>query len=531
MNNLLNNKKKLIPIVLNTIIGNNFLRKIAVEKAKKHIYKSIVEDETYYTKNIRYERYTILANLVNTLDRALTNSIISKSVRKKLLNVFIQRVFLDDDENIGDVFEKEFGFGSPGFITISPGIKCNLNCIGCYASSNSKASAKLDFNTVSKIIQEKTDTWGSFFTVISGGEPLMWRSEGKDLIDLCKKHSDNYFMAYTNGTLITKEMARRMADVGNITPTISVEGFEKETDERRGKGVFKKILQAMENLREVGVPFGISVTATKNNAEVLMSDEFADFFFKEQGAIYGWIFQYMPIGRHQTLDLVVTPEQRKWMYERGEHLIHDKHYFYPDFWNGGVYSSGCLAAARPGGYMYIDWNGDIAPCVFFPYSKDNINDIYAKGGSINDALNSDLFKGIRQWQSDYAFRRTGEDVQNMIAPCSIRDHYDNAHKVITETNAKPIDGPAAEALKDPLYYEGMVNYNKKFSDLTNDIWKKVYIEVEDGNFVHRKIIDKETEHIAKKPTNGNGSTKDKNTRISDVKDEEKEKLLHEIESN
>jgi len=161
-------------------------------------------------------------------------------------------------------------------------------------------------------------------------------------------------MMYTNGTLIDKKMAKRMAEVGNLTPAISVEGFEKETDERRGKGVFKKVLEAMANLREVGVPFGISVTATKYNAEKIVSDEFVDFFFEQQGAIYGWIFQYMPIGRSYTLDLMVTPEQRKWMFEREKHIIHDKGVFLPDFWNGGLYSSGCLAAGRIGGYKEND---------------------------------------------------------------------------------------------------------------------------------------------------------------------------------
>ena len=42
---------------------------------------------------------------------------------------------------------------------------------------------------------------------------------------------------YTNGTLIDEKMAQRMAEVGNITPAISVEGFEKKTDERGRRNV------------------------------------------------------------------------------------------------------------------------------------------------------------------------------------------------------------------------------------------------------------------------------------------------------
>ena len=49
--------------------------------------------------------------------------------------------------------------------------------------------------------------------------------------------------------------------------------FEEETDRRRGKGVFKKILTACENLRQAGVPFGISITSTAQNADRLLTDE------------------------------------------------------------------------------------------------------------------------------------------------------------------------------------------------------------------------------------------------------------------
>ena len=187
----------------------------------------------------------------------------------------------------------------------------------------------------------------------------------KDLFDLLGENQDNYFMMYTNGTLITREVAERMADLGNISPAISVEGWERETDDRRGKGVFRRVQEAMQNLRAAGVPFGISVTATRENAEVILSESFLDFYFGHQGALYGWIFQYMPIGRGFTADWMVTPEQRRWMLEQELTLLRDKKRFLVDFWNGGPMTLGCIAAGRPGGYFYVDWNGNIAPACFF----------------------------------------------------------------------------------------------------------------------------------------------------------------------
>jgi MoaA/NifB/PqqE/SkfB family radical SAM enzyme len=87
--------------------------------------------------------------------------------------------------------------------------------------------------------------------------------------------------------------------------------LREKTDDRRGEGVFDGIIQSMARLRKYGVPFGISLTATKYNAEELFSDEFMDYLFFEQGAAYGWVFHYMPIGRSYTLDLMPTIQQRQ----------------------------------------------------------------------------------------------------------------------------------------------------------------------------------------------------------------------------
>jgi MoaA/NifB/PqqE/SkfB family radical SAM enzyme len=283
---------------------------------------------------------------------------------------------------------------------------------------------------------------------------------------------------YTNGTLIDKKMAEKLAEVGNITPSISVEGFEKETDERRGKGAHKKILQAMENLKEAGVPFGISTTATKNNADLIVSDEFIDYYFDKQGAIYGWIFQLMPIGR-ASLDLMVTPEQRLRMFKKTQHLIKDRKIFIADFWNSGCVSNGCISAGRAGGYLYIDWDGNVTPCVFNPYSPVNINKIYKKDGTLNDVLKEPFFESIRQWQKDYALDKKPHEMGNWITPCPIRDHYNIMKNLLNGYHPKPTDEAAEKALNDHKYQEGLEKYDKEVAELTNPIWEKEYLKNEE----------------------------------------------------
>jgi MoaA/NifB/PqqE/SkfB family radical SAM enzyme len=419
----------------------------------------------------------MVRNIILALEKSFQGTKKKSMVHQALVNSLIKNIFLKKKKQ-AEKFQKEFGHNPPTFLVIAPGKFCNLKCDGCYANSSSANSEKLEWDVLDKIITEKTDLWGSYFTVISGGEPLLYESQGKTIIDLAKKHQDNYFLMYTNGTLIDKKMAEKLAEVGNITPSISVEGFEKETDERRGKGAHKKILQAMENLKEAGVPFGISTTATKNNADLIVSDEFIDYYFDKQGAIYGWIFQLMPIGR-ASLDLMVTPEQRLRMFKKTQHLIKDRKIFIADFWNSGCVSNGCISAGRAGGYLYIDWDGNVTPCVFNPYSPVNINKIYKKDGTLNDVLKEPFFESIRQWQKDYALDKKPHEMGNWITPCPIRDHYNIMKNLLNGYHPKPTDEAAEKALNDHKYQEGLEKYDKEVAELTNPIWEKEYLKNEE----------------------------------------------------
>ncbi len=469
----------------NTVLGNDALRRLALKIGDKKIYHAFVEKKSSGSpRRSQEDKYYMLTNMLNSINRALENKRVSPSVRRGLIKILVGKVLLESNTTIR-AFNEAHGFGAPGFLLISPTKRCNLRCIGCYASSSSANAEKLDYDMVDRILTEKKELWGSHFTVISGGEPLMWKSDGKDLIDIAAQHSDQYFLMYTNGTLIDEKMAQRMAEAGNITPAISVEGLEKETDARRGKGVHKRILKAFENLRNSGVPFGISITATRHNAELVLSDEFMDFYFEKQGAVYGWIFQYMPIGRSYTLDLMVTPEQRKWMFEREQHLIREKALFIADFWNSGAVANGCISGGRPGGYFYIDWNGNCLPCAFYPYTVDNIKQVYQRGGDLNTVLMNPFFQANRKWQRDYSYMKPAHEVGNQIVPCISKDHHREARKLIDETGARPADQEAEEALKDSSYYRGLVAYGDEADRLTSSIWEREYIGPE------RERIEKE----------------------------------------
>ncbi len=460
--------------VIKFLFLNSQLRKFAIYYVGRQMAKGFDRPDGFQPpKAVMEDKLDMTIAMLTAIDRGLKQGLISKQYWYKMIDTFMCMFVRGHDKVVR--FREKYGIEPPGFITISPTHFCNLTCEGCYSASSSAQRERLPYYVFSRIIREQKDEWGSHFTVISGGEPFIYRDSGKDLLDIFAEHQDTYFQIFTNGTMINKKVAQRLAEVGNATPAISVEGFEAETDARRGKGVYRKILKAMEELRKAQVPFGISVTSTKKNIHLLLTDEFWDFWFDEQGALYAWLFQYMPIGRAFTLELMISPEERLESFKMTWKQIREKRRFIADFWNCGTVSNGCISAGVRGGYMHIDWNGNVCPCVFIPYYLDNINEIYQRGGSLTDVLFSPLFIGIRKWQREYVYDRPPEQMGNVIATCPYRDHYHFIHELLRSVGAKPQDEAAKIALSDSDYIKGMIDYGRKFEQVTQKIWESKYL--------------------------------------------------------
>ncbi len=459
-------------------IRNRAIRGLFLKMAKRRLYDEVVvKNVTGRPRRVQEEKYLMIRNMLNSIEKMFQEQRLSREALNGILKILVGEVLLNDIGGRKKAYQEDRR-AHPGFLTISPTKACNLCCRGCYAASSSKEKAQLDYHVFSRIIGEKTRLWNSHFCVVSGGEPFLYQDSGKTLLDIAEEHSDNYFLVYTNGTLIDRPLAAELARVGNITPAISVEGMEKETDRRRGRGIYDKILMAMEHLRDAGIPFGISVTATRNNAELVVSERFIDFYFDKQGVAYAWIFQYLPIGRQFDTDLMVTPRQRLEMYRREQHLIRDRGYFIADFWNSGPVSNGCISAGREGGYLYIDWKGDVMPCVFFPYTVDNVIEAFDQGRDLNSVLESPFFQSIRSWQREYGYLKPAREVGNLIVPCPYRDHYGRARTMAVDCGARPADRAASEAIVDEGYYKRMVGYGNSVGKLFEDIWHRKYISPE-----------------------------------------------------
>jgi MoaA/NifB/PqqE/SkfB family radical SAM enzyme len=180
----------------------------------------------------------------------------------------------------------------------------------------------------------------------------------------------------------------------------------------------------------------------------------------------------MPIGRDIELHLIPTPKQRTYLWERTWEIVKERKIMYVDFWNHGTVSGGCISGGRDGGYLYCDWNGDIYPCVFFPYSTANIYKIYEKGGNLNDIINLPLHSKIRNWQLEYRGSRG-----DLLRPCPIRDHYITTKGWLCHSEGvKPADSAALEILQDKTYEDKMSLYDEMLKEETTPIWREKYLE-------------------------------------------------------
>ena len=411
----------------------------------------------------------IMRSVTRFLDDVQSHPRLRAALEERILPALLRASLRQSEAQAS--FRKRFQENPPGFLVVSPTGACNLRCRGCYANSSDTLVQQLDYPVLSRLLREKKDQWGSWFTVISGGEPLMYRSRGHTLLEVVEEHPDDYFLMFTNGTLITGEVAQRMAELGNISPAISVEGYEGETDARRGRGVYRKILEAYDNLAKHGVPFGVSLTVFRDTAH-LVDQKLFHHYLGKLGAKYMWIFQYMPIGREQTLDRQTTPEQRLAMYNNTWKAVREKAMFIADFWNSGSFSSGCISAGRPGGYFYVEWNGNVTPCVFNPYSPLNVYELYREGKTLNDVLADPFFKEIRAWQDRYGLRTPPEQTGNFMVPCPIRDHYDFMLPALQKHRPKAIDPSGDAALADAQYQQGLIEYGRRVAALTDPIWER-----------------------------------------------------------
>ncbi|MDP4143415.1 MAG: putative heme d1 biosynthesis radical SAM protein NirJ1 [Bacillota bacterium] len=156
---------------------------------------------------------------------------------------------------------------------------CNLKCRHCYADADNKShEGELNLAEAKEMLKDLRE-FNVPVVLFSGGEPLV----RKDFFDLLTYASDIGLRSTisTNGTLLTKDVCKRIKEIGVGYVGISLDGVGTRHDEFRGtKGCFDSALRGIRNCIELNQRVGLRFTINKYNY-----DQLEDIFYliKKEG--------------------------------------------------------------------------------------------------------------------------------------------------------------------------------------------------------------------------------------------------------
>ncbi len=142
--------------------------------------------------------------------------------------------------------------------------QCNLHCVHCYATATSQPAPDELTGDEGRAMIDDIAQFGSPVILFSGGEPLM-RPDVMELIAHARTAGLRAVIS-TNGTLIKRPVAEKLADVGLSYVGVSLDGLEPVHDKFRGVvGCFQDALEGIRNCLAVGVKVGLRFTLNKQN--------------------------------------------------------------------------------------------------------------------------------------------------------------------------------------------------------------------------------------------------------------------------
>ena len=191
----------------------------------------------------------------------------------------------------------------PPFLFISVISGCQLRCQGCWVDV-AGPSTHISLADMNRLLDDAKRHGNSYFGIL-GGEPFLH----PQLMDIFEAHPDCYFQVFTNGQLITDQVAARLRKLGNVSPLVSVEGTEIVSDERRGRlNVLNKTLAGLAACRRHRLITGVATSVCKTNIHDLVTERWLQRLI-DMGVHCVWFHTYRAVGPKPNPELSLTPEQ------------------------------------------------------------------------------------------------------------------------------------------------------------------------------------------------------------------------------
>jgi MoaA/NifB/PqqE/SkfB family radical SAM enzyme len=275
------------------------------------------------------------------------------------------------------------GITVPPIIIFSVTNQCNLRCKGCYAQAlHGSGDEHLTTAEMRKIIEEAGEL-GVSFIVLAGGEPFV----RQQILDITEDFPQMLFLVFTNGLLIDEMMMKRLKKQRNVVPLLSLEGPEKETDERRGRGVYKRLAEIMMELQAAGLFYGVSLMLSRPTFNTLTNPGFIQDLVDTACKFFLFV-EYTPV-EEETEHLTLDGGQRSQMMSLVKLFRSRWPALFISVPGDESEVGGCLSSGR--GFVHISAKGELEPCPFAPFSDVNLKDM-----ALKEALQSRLLSVLRE---------------------------------------------------------------------------------------------------------------------------------------
>jgi len=300
--------------------------------------------------------------------------------------------------------------------------QCNLRCRHCYANAGPHpAPDELTLSEKLEVLRQ-LDEAGVAAVSFSGGEPLV----NKDFWNVAKRAAEMgfYVSVATNGTLITRDVAKRLKETGVRYVEVSIDSPNpEEHDEFRGiPRAWKRSIEGIRNAKKEGLSVGIAMTVTRANHRQL--PEMMELA-RNLNADRLIAFNFVPTGRgKEIIEMDLSPDEREavlsYLYEeltagkmqvfstapmyaivslknidKGGKLTptHFAELSVPDEYLSAGFALGEFLGGCGAGRIYcsIEHNGDIQPCVFLPIKVGNV----LRDGFLNVWYNNEILHELR----------------------------------------------------------------------------------------------------------------------------------------
>jgi radical SAM protein with 4Fe4S-binding SPASM domain len=289
-------------------------------------------------------------------------------------------------------------YGIPEFalyLDIEPTNYCNFNCSFCVSKQAERKRGYMSDETFNRICEQgkKYGTKGIRF--LRWGEPLLH----SNISNMIKKIHDYGLLSHitTNGSLLTKDLSKKLIDSGLDSIIISMQGLNKEEYKKLRGNNYNKVIEGLNNLLEArgnkSNPYiTISTTITDETQEEV--NAFKDKWLKrvdDVSVVYTW-FKRLE-NKQPVLNLIERAKELPHLFRCQEVMVK----------------------------LSIDWDGMISPCCL-DYDqqlsvgniyKDDLMDVWKSENvkAIRTLLSNkrqDLFTLCRTCELNYSFRGKNE---------------------------------------------------------------------------------------------------------------------------